>query len=78
MSETKRTAAEIKSEYTNLAFKAGNTQYAIAENQRDLAMINTQMRDLSLEYTAATNAEAEAAKTETPKQADASHDKETV
>lgn len=57
-----RSSAEIKQEFQGLSFKAGNLQYAIREQQRDLEMINNQLRDLSFEYTAADNAEKEAAK----------------
>lgn len=64
MSEEKKTRStnEIKQEYQQLATKAGNLQYAIGEQNRDLSMINSQMRDLSLEFTSADNAEKEAAK----------------
>jgi len=59
MTEKKpRTSDEIQKEYQHLAFKAGNLQYAIVENQKDLALINSSLRDLNFEFTAAKASEA--------------------
>lgn len=51
MSETtKRTSEQIGQEFSNLAYKAGNTQYNIHEQTKELAMINETLRSLGLEY----------------------------
>lgn len=50
MSESKKSSQSIQQEYNQLAFRAGNLQYAIRENSKDLDLLNSQMRDLSLEY----------------------------
>ena len=67
MSEEKksRSTQEIQAEYQQLAFKAGNLQYAIGQQKKDLELINDQLRDLNFEYTAAKNLE-EAAKPSEP------------
>lgn len=51
MSETKveRTLDQVRQEYSNLAAKAGHTQYQIAELTSDLKVINEQLRDLNFE-----------------------------
>ncbi len=69
-----RSTAEIKAEYANLVGKAGQLQYAISEQQRDLTMTNLSLRDLSLEFTASDNAEKAkaAAEAQAAKPADAS------
>lgn len=46
----KRTSASVAQEYNNLAFKAGNLQYSIREQQRSLDSINQTMLDLTLEF----------------------------
>lgn len=63
MSDEKKTRSpqEIQAEYQQLAFKAGNLQYAISEQNKDLALINGQLRDLSFEFNAAKAAEESAA-----------------
>lgn len=64
MSEAKkhRPTQEIQAEYQQLAFKAGNLQYAIVENGKDLSLINSTMRDLNLEFAASKAAEDTASK----------------
>lgn len=65
MSEKSRTTQEIQSEYQQLAFKAGNLQYAIAEQTKDLGLLNTQLRELNFEFVASQAKEKAAA--EAPK-----------
>ncbi len=45
-----RTSQTIQGENANLQFRAGGLQYVIAQNQKELAMINDRMRDLAIEY----------------------------
>lgn len=62
----KRSSEEIVKDYNNLAFKAGNLQYTIATQTKDLQKINETLQELNLEFVAAKNAEAEAAKEVAP------------
>ncbi len=60
MSEEKkpaRSTQEIQQEYQNLAFKAGNLQYAIVSQEKDLALLNEQLRNLNFEFVSARTAE---------------------
>ncbi len=51
MSETsKRTSDTCKQENVNLQLRAGGLQYLIAQNTKDLALLNDQMRDLATEF----------------------------
>lgn len=50
MPDSPRTSAAVVQEYNKLAFKAGNLQYQITEQKRDLNTINETMRSLNLEY----------------------------
>lgn len=63
MSEKKhRPSKDVQQEYQNLVFKAGNLQYAISQNRKDLEAMNNQLRDLTLEYVSAQEAEKTAPK----------------
>lgn len=66
-----RKVDEIKSEYTNVALKAGSLQYEILTKQDDLNLVNNRMKDLNLEYIQASNLEAEVAKKVAEEQAKA-------
>jgi len=46
----KRTALDIQTEYSNIIFKTGTVQYKIHQNQKDLELLNKELRDLSFEY----------------------------
>lgn len=70
MSEVPRTTQEIQTEYQNLAFKAGNLQFAIFQQQKDLDLINQTLRELNFEYVSASEA-AKAEENKPEKQADA-------
>ncbi len=48
-----KSSRALQEEYQQLAFRAGNLQYSIEENKKDLALINSQMRDLALEFISA-------------------------
>jgi hypothetical protein len=41
---------QVKQEYSNAAFKAGNLQYQIYTLSKELDMINDQLSTLNLEY----------------------------
>lgn len=45
-----RTSGDIQNENAHLTYKAGQVQYVIRQNQKDLDMINDRLRDLALEY----------------------------
>lgn len=52
MSENKRTEEVIYREYSELALKAGQLQYQIVTIQKDLDLVNEQMRALNFEAAA--------------------------
>ncbi len=52
-SPASKSSQALQGEYQQLAFRAGNLQYSIEENKKDLALINSQMRDLALEFISA-------------------------
>ncbi len=58
-----RTVSEIQSEYSGLCARAGHAQYQISVMQKDLELINEQLRELNLEA-AASSAKEAAAKAE--------------
>lgn len=47
--KVERSLQEIQQEYTGLALKAGQAQYQIVTIQKELDMLNSQMRDLNFE-----------------------------
>jgi hypothetical protein len=53
MSEIKKTYAELQTEFTTLCIKAGQLQYQIDVAERDLKLINDQLRDVALQGVAA-------------------------
>ena len=55
-----RTVPEIQQEYQNLCIKAGHLQYQIYTYEKDVEMINKELRDLNLEAAASKAAEAKA------------------
>ena len=59
MSEYKapRPMQTIQQEYQNLALRSGNLQYEISEKSKDLALINTAMRELNFEFIASREAD---------------------
>lgn len=61
----KRSLQDIGQEYQQLAFKAGNLQYAISEQTKDLGLLNSQMRDLNFEFNKVKAQEEAAAKVPT-------------
>lgn len=52
MSESKRSIPEIQQEYQNLCLKAGHVQYQLFTNQKDLELLNGELRKLNLEAAA--------------------------
>lgn len=48
-----RSVAEIQQEYTGLALRSGQLQYQIFTFNKDLELLNKQMRDLNFEAAAA-------------------------
>lgn len=62
MSEPKkhRAISEIEQDYANLCAKAGSIQYQIHVAERDLGLLNEQLKDLNLEAAATKTAEKEA------------------
>lgn len=67
-----RSSQQLQGEFQQLALRAGSIAYAIKENQRDLDLIQGQMRDLSLEFVTVKSREEEEAKksAEAPKAAE--------
>jgi predicted porin len=58
MSENKkRSVTEIQLDYQNLCVKAGYLQYQVYTHQKDLDMVNKELRDLNLEAAASKAAE---------------------
>lgn len=57
----KRSIPEIQQEYQNLCLKAGHLQYQVFTHERDIDMINNELRDLNLEVAAAKAEEAKEA-----------------
>lgn len=49
MQESK-TAEQLKQEYSNLCLRAGDIQYKMKCNQRDLDMIQQEMQNLDIQY----------------------------
>jgi hypothetical protein len=64
--QKKRPISDIHAEYSNLCAKAGHIQYQIYNNNKDLEIINQQLRDINLEA-AKLQAEEDAAKAEAAK-----------
>jgi len=56
-----RKLEEIQAEYQRLCLQAGHIQYQMSTLEKDLSLLNEQMRDLNLEGAAAQKAAAEAA-----------------
>ncbi len=48
--KSKRTSSNCQQENVNLQLRAGGLQYLIAQNTKDLAILNDQMRDLATEF----------------------------
>lgn len=46
----KRTSQSVQQEHWNLALKAGNIGYQVKELEKELTMVYSAMRDLSLEF----------------------------
>lgn len=69
MSDNKRTSEVIVSEFNNLAFKAGNIQYEVHEKSKELTMINSTLRSLTLEYNKV-KADEQAAQAATPQESE--------
>lgn len=70
MSEkVKRSIADIQQEYQNTCLRAGHLQYQISAFQKDLDIVNNQLRDLNLEAAAIKAEEDKAAAEAAPKEA---------
>jgi hypothetical protein len=67
MSEKKnRSLADIHAEYSNVCAKAGHVQYGLYIAQKDLELLNQQLKDLNFEAVAASKAGADAKAAEVP------------
>jgi prefoldin subunit 5 len=56
-----RTMADIQNEYGRLCANAGQIQYQVSELNKDLALVNSTLRELNLEASKLKEAEAKAA-----------------
>lgn len=57
-----RASGEIQAEYVRVCARAGELQYRVNEQGKELAMLNSSIRDLNLEFAAASRFEEEVRK----------------